>query len=280
MKFGAHVSITGGIQNAPLAASQIGCEVFQMFTRSPQGGPTPNLTDENIEAFLVNCQELKLPEYYIHAPYYINLASIKKRTVFGSIRAIRQELDIGSQIKARYVMFHPGSAKDVTEKKGIKMVAEGIKKILDGYRGSTELLIENSAGAGAVIGDKFEEIAAIIEDIQHPKLTGVCLDIAHSFESGYDWTDKAAVDSTIQEFDQALGLKQLKMIHANDSKTAQGSHSDRHAHIGQGEIGLKGFRAIVNHPKLKQINLILETPQDQGGYKTDLATLRKLRTGK
>ncbi len=279
MLFGAHVSIAQGITNAPINAHKIGCEVFQMFTRSPQGGQT-TITDKNIQEFLGNCQKYKFTDYYVHAPYYINLASIKKRTFFGSISAIRKELDLGSEIKAKYVMFHPGSAKDVTEKRGIKMVIEGIKKILEGYEGTTELLIENSAGAGNVVGDKFEEIAEIIQGVNHPKLTGVCLDTAHSFESGYDWRNKQAVDQTLNEFNKTLGLDKLKMIHANDSKTAIGSHLDRHEHIGLGEIGLAGFEAIVCQPKLKNINLVLETPIDKGGYKTDLKTLRDLRAKK
>ncbi|MFH1597827.1 MAG: deoxyribonuclease IV [Patescibacteria group bacterium] len=279
MKFGAHVSIAHGIQYAPLNANQLGCEVFQMFTRPPQGGPASNLNEQAIEDFLTNCSKFQFTDYYVHAPYYINLASIKKNIYFGSIAAIRKELEVGAKIKAEYVMFHPGSAKDVTEKKGIKMVIEGLKKILDGYDGATELLIENSAGAGSVVGDKFEEIAEIIQEVNHPKLTGVCLDTAHSFESGYDWQDKKAVDNTLKKFDKTLGLSKLKMMHGNDSKTVIGSHSDRHEHIGQGEIGLGGFKAIIKHSKLQKINLVLETPADQGGYKTDLKILKDLRAG-
>ncbi|MBU1148555.1 deoxyribonuclease IV [Patescibacteria group bacterium] len=280
MLFGAHVSIARGIPNAPINAKQLGCETFQMFTRSPQGGLAINLTDQAIVEFKKNCQSAKFTNYYIHAPYYINLASVKKRIYFGSITTIRKELDLGSKIKAKYVMFHPGSAKDVAQSKGITLVIEGLKKILEGYEGTTELLIENSAGAGSVVGDKFEEIARIIKGVNHLKLSGVCLDTAHSFESGYDWHGQAGANKTLTEFGKVLGFSRLKMIHANDSKTELGSHSDRHEHLGKGEIGLDSFRAIVKHPKLQNIDLILETPADQGGYRPDLRILRKLRAEK
>jgi len=278
MLFGAHVSIARGLENAPENAQAIGCQVFQMFTRPPQGGRSV-IAENNIKEFLGKCQDYDFTDYYIHAPYYINLASINKRIYHGSISAIRQELEVGSKIKAKYVMFHPGSAKDVSAQKGIKMVAEGIKEILKGYKGKTELLIENSAGAGNVVGDQFEEIAEIFNLVKSSKLSGICLDTAHSFASGYDWRNKTAVAKTLKEFDKILGLSKLKMLHGNDSKAALGSHRDRHAHIGYGEIGKEGFWAIVNHPKLKKVNLVLETPQDElGGYEIDLAVLKKMRT--
>src|SRR5260221_7511670 len=165
MKFGAHVSIAGGVQNAPLNAAAIGCEVFQMFSRSPQGGPAPKLTAEIVGAFHKNCEDGKFAEWVIHSPYYINFASGEERTRGNTIRIIREELERGTLLNAAYVMFHPGSARDLGEKAAMKSCIEGIKRVLDGYKGTTKLLIEMSAGAGMVIGDTFEDLAELLDGI-------------------------------------------------------------------------------------------------------------------
>ncbi len=271
------MSIAGGIDNAPLNAAKIGCEVFQCFSRSPQGGPAPELTPEIVEKFHINCEATQLKEWVIHAPYYINFASGEERTRKNSARLVREELERGSLIGAHYVMFHPGSAKDVGEAQSLKWVIEGIKKIYDGYKGSTQLLIEISAGAGMIIGAQFEQIAALIEGVDHPEL-GVCFDTAHAFASGYDLRDEAAVDATFKNFDKIVGLSRLKMSHCNDSKVDIGARRDRHEHLGKGFIGVEGFRAMIHHPKLKHLNLYLETEPDE--VKKDLAILKKLRAKK
>ncbi|MDP3793432.1 MAG: deoxyribonuclease IV [Candidatus Uhrbacteria bacterium] len=275
MLFGAHVSIAGGIQNAPLNAAKIGCEVFQMFSRSPQGGLAPKITPLMIEEFQKNCEAHQLKEWVIHAPYYINFASAEERIRASSIRIVREELERGSLINAKYVMFHPGSAKDMGETQAVKLVVDGIKKIFDGYQGSTQLLVEISAGAGMVIGDTFEDVAEIIEGVDHPEL-GVCFDTQHAFGSGYDLRTKEAVNATFNQFDKIIGLNKLKMSHCNDSKVELGGHKDRHEHLGKGFIGLAGFRVMVNHPKLKnRINFYLETDPD--GVAEDLKKLKKMR---
>jgi deoxyribonuclease IV len=274
MLFGAHVSVAGGLQNAPLNAAKLGCEIFQMFSRSPQGGPAPKITDEMIEAFHANVKAGALKEWAIHAPYYINFASEKEATQKSSIRIIREELERGSILDAKYVMFHPGSAKDVGEEMGLKLVIDGIKKIYDGYKGSTQLLVEISAGAGAVIGDQFEELATILEGVDHPEL-GICFDTQHAFASGYDLRTEDAVKKTFAAFDKIIGLDRLKMSHCNDSKVDLGERKDRHEHLGHGHIGLEGFKAIVHHPKLKKMNLYLETEPD--GVPEDLKKLKKMR---
>ena len=275
MKFGAHVSIAGGIQNAPGNAAAIGCEVFQMFTRSPQGGPAPKLTPEIVDAFLAGCETHKLSDWVIHSPYYINFASGLERTRASSIRIIREELERGSLINANYVMFHPGSAKDVGQVEAMKHCVQGVKKVLDGYKGSTKLLIEMSAGAGMVIGDTFEELAELLEGIGHPDL-GICFDTAHAFASGYDLRTAKTVSATFGAFDKIIGLKRLKMSHCNDSKIELGGHKDRHEHLGKGFIGLEGFKAIVAYKKFaKDFNLYCETEPE--GVKKDIATLKRFR---
>lgn len=274
MFIGAHVSTSGGIVNAPLNAAKLGCEVFQCFSRSPQGGPAPVWTEEMLETFFANCEAGGIKEWVIHAPYYINFASEEARTRGNSIRIIREELERGTRLRAKYAMFHPGSAKTTGREQGLTHVVEGIKKLLDGYEGSTQLLIEISAGAGQVIGDTFEEVAEILERVDCPEL-GVCFDTAHAFASGYDLRDATHVEKAFKQFDATIGLKKLKMSHCNDSKVELGARKDRHEHIGKGFIGQAGFEALLHSPHLQHLNWYLETEPE--AVAEDIALLKQIR---
>lgn len=263
MLFGAHVSIAGGIAQAPINAARLGCECFQIFSRSPCGGSPIELTDKDILEFKNNCRKYNLKNYYIHAPYYINLAAKNNRVYYGSISAIKEELTRGSLLGAEYAMTHLGSAKDFTNRtEAIKLTARALDKILENYAGKTKLLIELSAGAGDIIGADFSEIKKILQTMKLPpkKRPGICLDTAHVFASGYDLRTPKTIDEVLKKFDQELGLKNLKLIHLNDSQADFNSRKDRHANIGEGKIGLNGFSALINHPKLADINCLLETP--------------------
>jgi len=275
---GAHVSAAMDMAQAPLRAHKLGCECFQFFSRPPQGGKAKEITVQLAKNFQANCQKYHL-ESYIHSPYYINLASAKNNIYYGSISVLREELERASALGVKYLMAHLGSARDLGEKEGLKKVILGLDKILDGYHGKTQFLIEMSAGSGAIIGDTFEEIAKII---QVPKLKkydiGICFDTCHGFASGYDLRNEKAIKETFKKFDRVLGLKKLKLIHANDSMTELGSHHDRHAHIGQGKIGLEGFQAIVAFAKKQKLNLILETPDGVERVK-DIKVLKTIRGG-
>lgn len=274
MKFGAHVSVAGGIDKAPSRAYKIGCECFQIFTRSPHGGNPPPLYKNTVEAFLKECSAYNFTDCYIHTPYFINLASKNRRIRLSSILLIEGEMKRGSIIGAKYVITHLGSAKDVGKSLGIKNVVNGLKRILDASNNSTKLLIELSAGQGEIIGDRFEEIAEILEKVGNPDL-GVCLDTAHVFASGYDIRTEEAVRKTLDEFSFVIGLEKLKLLHGNDSKVGLGERKDRHEHIGKGKIGIEGFRAIVNAPRLRDIDLIIETPIDKVG--DDIRNLKRLK---
>ncbi|MDD5290389.1 MAG: deoxyribonuclease IV [Patescibacteria group bacterium] len=286
MKFGTHISSAGGVQNAPKNAALARCEVFQFFSRSPQGGKAPVLSQKIIKEFKTNCKKFKQAENYIHAPYYINLASAKNNVYYGSVSVLREELERGSLLDVKYMMTHLGSARELGKKEALKKVAEGIKKILENYHGSTEFLIEMSAGAGEIMGDTLEEVAEIIKksEIRNQKSgqgnkkpeIGVCIDTAHAFASGYDLRDKKAVKKFLDDFDKKIGLKKLKLIHANDSVYELGSRKDRHAHLGEGKIGLAGFEVLVKEPRLKKVNLILETPTEEGAL-NDIKFLKKWR---
>jgi deoxyribonuclease IV len=280
MKFGAHVSISGGIPNAPGRAYALGCEVFQMFSRSPRGGAPALITDDIARAFKAECKKHGQAAAYIHTPYYINFASENNRIRHGSIAVVRQELERASALGVKAVMTHLGSAKDSSPAEAIKQTAVGIANVLKGYKGSARLLLELSAGAGLIIGATFEDMAEIIRQaekiLKKRNLIGVCLDTAHIFASGYDIRDAKHLNSTILQFHNIVGLNRLGLIHANDSMVGLGEKRDRHQHIGRGKIGIAGFRALVRHPKLKGIDMIVETPTP-AGMKKDIALFKAMR---
>lgn len=277
-QIGCHVSMAGGLFNAPKNAAALDCEVFQIFTRSPHGGPVKPITKEMADEFKAAMAEYDYKTFVIHCPYFINFGSSNPRIYHGSIQVVRQELERGSQLGADFVMFHPGSFKDLGEKAGMKQAHEGLKKVLQGYKGTTELLIEISAGSGSVMGDTFEEISELMAPLKKMKgFGGICFDTQHAFGSGYDLRTPAAVKKTFTHFDKIIGLKWLRMSHVNDSKPDLGAHVDRHEHIGDGKIGKAGFAAILEYFKQKKLALplILETEHDK--VETDIKQLKALR---
>lgn len=278
MLFGTHVSIAGGVFNAPLNAASVGCEAFQMFTRSPRGGAAAKLTPDIVKEFKDNCRKHGLKNYYVHAPYYINFASDNTKIADASVRIIKEELDRCCLLGVKAMMVHVGSAREQTKEQALKKAIAKLTEVLKNYKGSTRFLIEIAAGAGNVMGDTFEEVAAMIKGIQSKSKTkiGVCFDTAHAFASGYDLRAKKDVNQTFKKFDKIIGLNKLVLIHGNDSKVEFNSRRDRHWHIGKGKIGKTGFKEIINHPKLKKIDMILETPETEMD-KTNLKTVKALR---
>lgn len=275
MKFGAHVSIAGGIDKAPGRAFDLGCECFQIFTRSPRGGNPPALDKDLVDSFLAACSEYGFSDYYVHTPYYINLASDKKEIRASSIAIIREELERSYTIGARYVMTHLGSAKDMLRPDAVRMVADGISNVLEGTHSPGMLLLENTAGQGATIGDTFEELAGILEKVPPDPGLGICIDTAHLLASGYDIRTEEALQKTLDTLSAVVGLDRVKLIHGNDSKASLGERKDRHEHIGKGEVGKEGFKAIVSHAELKNLNMIVETPPEKVGE--DIKLLKRLR---
>lgn len=262
MRIGAHLSAAGGLWNAPLNAAKLGLECFQFFSRPPQGGRISPIADDVADKFISTCKEHDLTNYYIHAPYIVNLASKEERIRNNTVEIIRGELDRGTILKAKAMMTHLGSASSIGDPaKGVKLTIEGIKRILDGYSGSTQLLMEISAGAGMVIGAQFEEMAEILDGVGDDSV-GICFDTAHAFASGYDLRTPKAVEKTMKVFDDTIGLDRLVCAHFNDSKIDLGEKKDRHEHLGDGYIGKKGMEAIMRHEAFNQMDLLLETPHD------------------
>ena len=282
-RVGLQVSAAGGVENAPENAKEMGAECFQFFSRSPRGGGAPAISDDQAKEFKARSKQYGMPSY-IHTPYYINFASLNKRIYHGSISAVREELERGSQLGVDYVMTHLGSAKDhLKDKKDTAVpnaaIKQAIKGLRDIYKGnpklSTKLLLEISAGAGAVLGDSFEELAALLKGMNR-KDVFVCLDTCHMFASGYEMRDAKGIEETMKAFRKHLGVSRLKLVHVNDSKAGLGEHKDRHEHIGKGEIGAKGFKAMLAHKDFQKVNFILETKHD-AGIKPDMKFLKQHR---
>ena len=285
MNIGCHVSITKGlpasrqgIDKTPEQAAKLGCEVIQIFTRSPSGGSFSPISEETAKMFKKNCKRFGIKKVYVHTPYFINLASKNNRIYYGSINSIRKELERASQLGAKYVMTHLGSAKDLGEEESIKKIIESLEKIFEDYSGFAKLLIENSAGAGQIIGSDFKQIGKIFSSTPDfdERLAGVCLDTQHSFASGYDW--KNDFNNCIEALDKNIGLKNIKLIHSNDSATDFNSHKDRHANIGQGKIGLEGFEKLAAFAKENDIDMICETAYP--GVIEDIKILKEMRDRK
>ena len=272
MNIGCHVSIAGGITEAPKRAFDLDCECMQIFTRSPQGGKAPELTNEICEQFKIQNSKFKIKEVYIHTPYYINFASTNNRIRYVSVSVVRDELERGSLIGAKYVMTHLGTAKDLG-KAAIPKTIEMLIKTLEGYKGKTKLLLENSAGAGNIIGDSLKELGDIIKKVKSDAIAGICLDTQHFFASGYDWRN---FEKTVKIIDKEIGLDKIKLFHINDSQSDLNSKKDRHAHIGQGQIGLDNFRKIVTLAQKNKVDLILETEHDLA--KKDINILKSFRS--
>ncbi|PIZ99381.1 MAG: hypothetical protein COX77_01730 [Candidatus Komeilibacteria bacterium CG_4_10_14_0_2_um_filter_37_10] len=282
MLVGTHASIAGGFINGPQYAQKVGAEVIQIFSRSPRGGTAPLLNQKIALEFQQASKKCNIKECYIHTPYYINLASSDERISNNSIRIIREELDRASILGARYVMTHLGSANNLSRQKSLLQVIAGLIKILRTYHGSAQFLIENSAGAGNIIGDSLAEISYIIKSTEKKlakkNVIGVCYDTCHGFASGYDIRTKSAYQKTIKQLAQQIGLARIKLFHFNDSKTEFNARRDRHEHIGQGQIGQEGFKLILQDKRFEKVNAILETPaDDRGNDIINIRLLKKLR---
>src|ERR1700733_10408202 len=206
MRIGTHVSIAGGIWLAPGNAAKVGAEVFQIFSRSPHGGPVKPITKDAQKQFAAEMKKHDMDTFYIHAPYFINFASVKGNIYYGSIAVIREELERGTLLGCRALMTHLGSFGELSDEEGIEREVKAIAKVMDGYKGTTQLLLEISAGAGRIVGDTFEEIAWILNDKRLKNFNiGVAFDSCHAFQSKYDVRTKPAVDKMMKEFDKVIG---------------------------------------------------------------------------
>ena len=261
MRFGFHISISGGFSKVVEKAEIRGCETIQFFSRNPRGWKYDSLDHDEAETFRTSIQSSNLSPLFLHLPYLPNVASKESNFYSRSIDSIVTDLERAEQLGAPYLIIHIGHQMESSEDEAIEAVAWAINQAFDRVRNSIVLLLENTAGQGTEIGYEFGQIKKIIEGVEERDRIGICLDTAHSFEAGYDLSNKDGIERTLETFDQTIDLKRLHLLHLNDSKTPLGSRKDRHWHIGEGYIGLEGFRNLVNHPLLRHLPGIMETPR-------------------
>lgn len=266
MKFvGAHVSAAGGVENAPLNAQEIGAKAFALFTKNQKQWKAPPLKAESIERFGANLKEAGISPKHVlpHDSYLINLAHPEEEKLEKSRAAFIDEMERCEQLGLIYLNFHPGSTlKKIDEGEGLRRVAESVNLALEQTSG-VSAVIENTAGQGANLGYRFEQLAQIIELVDDKSRIGVCIDTCHSFAASYDLRTGEACEKTFSEFEKVVGFKYLKGMHLNDAKSEFESRVDRHHSIGEGNIGLGAFEYIMNDPRFDDIPMILETIDDE-----------------
>ena len=257
-------------------ALSIGANTFAYFTRNPRGGKARPLDEKDMAALETLCEENGFAPLVAHAPYTLNLCSDKPHALEFARMAMREDLERLEYLPGNCYNFHPGSHVGQGSKRGIELICEGLNEVLfEGQR--TCVLLETMAGKGTEVGRTFEEVAAIIDGVRLDQCLGVCLDTCHVWDGGYDVAGD--LDGVLAEFDRVIGLDRLKALHLNDSKNPLGSHKDRHERIGEGHLGLQAFANIVNHPRLKGLPMVLETPNELDGYAREISLLRSIGEG-
>ncbi len=263
MKYvGAHVSASGGVENAPVNAQAIGAKAFALFTKNQRQWFSKPLSGRSIALFRENCEKYGYEPYQIlpHDSYLINLGHPEKEPLEKSRTAFLDELQRCEQLGLDRLNFHPGShLKKITEEVCLQTIADSINLALDKTQGVTAV-IENTSGQGSNLGFRFEHLAYIIDRVEDKSRVGVCIDTCHTYTSGYDIKTDAGYDKTFADFDAIVGFRYLKGMHLNDSKKELATRVDRHDSIGKGFIGINLFRRIMNDPRFDDMPLILETP--------------------
>lgn len=274
---GAHLSIAGGLEKALFAAPSLGCTCLQMFTHSNRQWKITPISQEQKSLFAAARKETGIEAIVVHASYLINLASADSKTRALSQAALKKELERCELLEIPTLVLHPGASLSQGRDKGMAYVSEALEKTLGQVPGKSMICLEIMAGQGSVLGATLDELATMRAGVSQKKRIGFCLDTCHAFAAGYDFTTPTTYKAFWKKVDTVLGLDHLKAIHLNDSKGKLGSHLDRHANIGKGELGLETFRLIMNDPQLFDIPKILETPYEvQQDYEKDLGTLRGL----
>jgi deoxyribonuclease IV len=277
VSLGAHVSTAGGVDKAPGNGRNLGCEAIQVFTRNQLQWRARSLAKEEVASFRQEMDSRRIKVAVAHDSYLINLGSPEAETLRKSLEAFADEMERCELLGIPYLVFHPGSHLGVGEAAGLKRIAESINRVLRHKKGAaTQVLLETTAGQGTSLGYRFEQLAAILDEIEVKDRVGVCVDTCHLYAAGYDFRTRAAYDVTFHQLDQMVGLKKVKAFHLNDSKKGLGSRIDRHENIGKGELGLDAFGFLLNDPRFAGLPMLLETPGGDESYRRDLKTLRRL----
>jgi deoxyribonuclease-4 len=277
MKFGAHMSISGGLHKAFGHGERAGCDTVQIFSKNQQQWRGKPLTEQDIALFQAEQQRTGFEPLIVHDSYLINLASPKDDLWEKSIAAFADELERCAALGIPYLVTHPGAHVGSGEEVGLRREADALNRLFDAGTGApTMVLLETTAGQGTTLGYRFEHLAMLIDLVGQDDRIGICVDTCHLLAAGYDIRTPEACAATFEEFDRVIGIQRIKAFHLNDSQKDLGSRVDRHTHIGDGCVGLEGFRAIVNDPRFAQIPMILETPKGDD-LAEDIENLGKLR---
>ena len=279
MRLGAHESISGGLHRAFDRARSVGCDAMQIFVKSNRSWAVKPLTDEEIALFKAKAEETGIQPVVGHTSYLLNLASPKDDLWQKSRDTLIIELERCEALDVPYLVLHPGSHVGSGEEAGLARVAQALGEVHAATPGfDAQILLETTSGQGTNLGYSFEHLAWLIEHTPEGERLGVCLDTCHIFAAGYELRTVEGYENTITTFDQVVGLARLKAIHLNDSKGELGNRKDRHEHIGQGHIGLEGFRNLLNDPRLEGLPGLLETPKGEDLHedRENLAVLRGL----
>ncbi len=263
MLIGGHVSSAGGLVRALERAEAMGCESMQIFNQSPRMWRPTKYTDAAFEAFRERFASSPLESVYIHAVYLINCASDDAEVRRKSGVSLAHALRVGDAIGASGVIVHPGSGKGAAPAKTLKLIGDAFKRVLSDSE-SCALLLENTAGAGGTVGRSIDELGAVIERSGGGERLGVCLDSCHLLASGHEVRDPQVLAQVVDECESLLGLERLRCLHLNDSKTPLGSNRDRHANLGEGELGEEGIRVFLAEPRFRGLPVLLEVPGPDG----------------
>lgn len=276
---GAHFSTAGGIVNAVRTAVRFGCQTLQLFTKNTAQWAAPPLTADVVRTFRAEAAAAKLVHLTAHDSYLINLAAPGDELFNKSVNAFVVEIERAEELGLAYLVMHPGAHVGSGEDVGLRRAAAGLNEAIRRTRGlKVQVLLETTAGQGSCLGWRFEHLAQLLDDMDEPERFGVCLDTCHVFAGGYDLRTAAATRRTLDEFDAVIGLKHLKLFHLNDSVKPLGSRVDRHAGIGQGEIGDAPFKLLSTDRRFAHTPMVLETPKHDGdGNELDPVNLARLR---
>lgn len=272
LNIGNHVSSSKGYLAMGKEITSINGNVFAFFTRNPRGGKAKDINESDVKKFLEYKKEHNIGTLVAHAPYTLNPCAAKPE-----LREFAHDVMADDLVRMEYTPgnlynFHPGSHVQQGAEVAIGLISELLNNVLKKEQ-STTVLLETMSGKGTEVGRSFQELKAIIDRVDLKEQLGVCLDTCHVYSAGYDIVND--LDGVLKEFDRVIGIDRLRAIHLNDSMTPFGSNKDRHEKIGDGTIGLEAFVRIINHPQLKNLPFILETPNDNAGYANEIAILRK-----
>lgn len=273
---GNHTTSSGGYEKMARQMISNGGNTFAFFTRNPRGGSAKAINEKDVEKYRQLAEEHCFGKIVAHAPYTMNCCAAREDLREFAEHVLAEDLKRMEYTPGNYYNFHPGSHVGQGAETGIRKIAEILNKVLTEEQ-TTTVLLETMSGKGSEVGRNFQEIRQVIDLVEKDHKLGVCLDTCHVWDGGYDIVND--LEGVLKEFDQIIGLSRLKAVHLNDSMNGLGSHKDRHAKIGEGEIGLEALVRVIRHPALKGIPFILETPNDDDGWTREIALLREACEG-